>query len=619
MHRSLSVAISTFANPLRFLAPIAIVGGALWTGTAAADGWPVAHGNPANTSYQDVVTAPARTPSNILNDLGTFADGISPIVSAQGNVFLGNLEGRIFALRSDGTRWWDYQMESGWSVRSTPALNSRGELFLLASRTVNDHRGSATVKRIQSLLLAFADGGRLLYQVQLPTRGLGGISTAPLNIVRGPANTEVVVFPMRYAFSEGYYQQLWLLAYGINGVVEAEVKVADEHGTISGEEGFQWGHGFNIPGDPNALPTYQPPVPGVAVPHGNGLDPSIVVVNDDMGSVARYRFTGRFADGFAEIERWTQGEKDPAISAPVVALNGAVLFNRPRDVLILQTDGTDAQRKVKYEGYASPAVLPNGRIIHESGSTLQEAGGGTVIKTGSSYVSPTATRNHVYVAEYGRLATYRIDDLSLVESYAWEFGGRQQPVIGPLGHIYALNFNKLYIFPPDSNVATATNIGPGGVAGTSVDQGGDTGSGTRTQPMTGTFNPAILTQPQDTAPGSTLEPGAVYQPALNNAIGDGSVQSFNSGAAPATETASLPASQRFDPPLTADGHALSACVDADFKQCGKEAARAYCTSLGFAKAKDIDIDTKKVAAQTLGGALCSKSKCQVVDQVTCSR
>jgi hypothetical protein len=87
----------------------------------------------------------------------------------------------------------------------------------------------------------------------------------------------------------------------------------------------------------------------------------------------------------------------------------------------------------------------------------------------------------------------------------------------------------------------------------------------------------------------------------------------------ATEEAALPTSQQFDPPLTASGKALSACVDANFDDCGKAAARAYCESLGFTKASDIDIDTKKVQAETLGGALCTAKKCKVVDKVTCSR
>jgi hypothetical protein len=460
------VAFSNLSSSLRGRAIPAMIGSVLGAASAAADGWPVAHGNPANINYQNVLTAPAQVPLKVMGDLGTFADGISPIVSAQGNVFLATREGKVIALRPDGTRWWDYQIPSRFEVHSTPAVTSRGELFVLASRRVTDHRETQDVKRIDSLFLAFADGGALLYQVTVPAQGSrGGISTAPLNIVRGPADTEAVVFPMRYVYSEGYYQELWLLAYDRFGLVEAAVKVGSEHGSMSSENGFEFGHGFSISGEGEGLPAFQPPLNGVAVPHGSGLDSSVVVVNDDMGSVARYRFTGRFAEGFTEIERWKQGERYPAISAPVVALNGAVLFNRPHDVLILQTDGTDALRQLRYEGYAPPAVLPNGRIIHTSQNGLEEAGGAAGPENTRSSVSPTASRNYLYSSENFRLATYRIEDLALVATYDWEFGGRQQPVLGPLGHLYALTFDTFYIFPPNPNVATGTNIGPGGVGG----------------------------------------------------------------------------------------------------------------------------------------------------------
>lgn len=495
MHRSLSVAFPSFSHALRRLLPLTVIG-VLCAEGAAADGWPVAHGNPANTSYQNVVTAPAAAPLRVMDNLGTFADGFSPIVSAQGNVFLGNREGKVIALRADGTRWWDYQLESGWSVRSTPALNSQGELFVLASRVMTDHRGDVEVERIQTQLLGFADGGALMFQAGVPLRGRGGISTAPLNFVRGPANDEFIVFPMRYASSDGYFHELRLLAFSRFGVVEGDVAVGSFVGTIGND--IWWGAGFDITfeREPGELPPYQSPLFGAAVPHGNGLNSSIVVVNDDMGSVARYRFSGRFAEGFTETERWKQGQKDAAISPPIVALNGVVLFGRPNDVLILQNDGTDAIRKVSNGSAIAPAVLPDGRIIHNSWLSLQEAGGAPGQAGIRSSVSPTASRNYVYAAGESGLATYRIDDLALVAIYDWQYGGRQQPAIGPLGHIYALSYNKLHIFPPNPSVATGTNIAPGGVAGAAMEPGSaGAGAATGSQPMIGTFNPAILSQP----------------------------------------------------------------------------------------------------------------------------
>lgn len=493
MHRSLSVALSSLSHALRCRVVPAMLFGALAAGSAAADGWPVAHGNPARTSTQNVVTAPAKAPLRVVDDLGTFADGIGPIVSKEGNVFLGTQEGKVIALRADGARWWEHQLESGWVVRSTPAVNSRGELFVLASRVMTDHRGDQDVTRIQSRLLGFSDGGALLFEAAVPLRGRGGISTAPLNLVRGPANEEFIVFPLHYASEDGYFHEVRLLAFSRFGLVEGDVRVGSLVGSIGNE--IWWGVGFEIDfdRDPAELPPYQAPLMGAAVPQGDGLDSSIVVVNDGMGSVARYRFGGRFAGGFTEIARWKQGDRDPAVSAPVVALNGAVLFVRPRDVLILQTDGTDQRRSISHYTEAAPAVLPNGRIIT---NRLDEAGGAAAPTQAGGSAPPTASRNYLYSATKEYLQTYRIEDLALVENYAWQHGGRWQPAIGPLGHVYALTYNKLHIFPPNPSVATGTNIAPGGVAGAATEPG-SSGAGAPVTPQPGSFdfNPAILNQP----------------------------------------------------------------------------------------------------------------------------
>jgi hypothetical protein len=195
-----------------------------------------------------------------------------------------------------------------------------------------------------------------------------------------------------------------------------------------------------------------------------------------------------------------------------------------------------------------------------------------------------------------------------VARYEWRNGGRQQPAIGPRGEIYALADSKLHIFAPG-----VTGVEPGkvstGVTGP-LDNGVDAGSnagGARAQPVTGVFDPNTLTQP-----GATMEPGAVYQPA-------GNLDAAVAPEAPATEAAVLPMKQKFEPPLTASGNRLSACTDDAFKQCGKESARAFCQSLGFTKASKVDIDKKKVMAETLTGALCTKDKCEIVDEVTCER
>ncbi len=121
--------------------------------------------------------------------------------------------------------------------------------------------------------------------------------------------------------------------------------------------------------------------------------------------------------------------------------------------------------------------------------------------------------------------------------------------------------------------------------------------------------------PQPAAPGTVwynqvqgiqLNGGAgAEQPAAPPATDPAGADSTGADSAGAGQQAALPASQKFDPPLTASGKPLSACLDAGFADCGKKAARAFCESLGFATASDIDIDTKKGGAETLAGAICT--------------
>jgi len=77
------------------------------------------------------------------------------------------------------------------------------------------------------------------------------------------------------------------------------------------------------------------------------------------------------------------------------------------------------------------------------------------------------------------------------------------------------------------------------------------------------------------------------------------------------------------PPMTANGNRLFACEELDQDDCGKgdyqSIATAFCVKQGFVGAGKIDVDSKKVKAETLDGGFCSKSKCKVFDQIVCTQ
>jgi hypothetical protein len=130
-------------------------------------------------------------------------------------------------------------------------------------------------------------------------------------------------------------------------------------------------------------------------------------------------------------------------------------------------------------------------------------------------------------------------------------------VIGPNGQVYAIAGNVLYVFPGPTKVAAAS--------------------------------------------GADMS---------NVAVGH---------LEPTTETADA---HTYKPPLLADGNRLFACEKLDGDDCGKgdynTIATAFCKKEGFVGAGQVEVDSKKVKAETLEGQYCSKKKCKVFDQIICA-
>ncbi len=89
-------------------------------------------------------------------------------------------------------------------------------------------------------------------------------------------------------------------------------------------------------------------------------------------------------------------------------------------------------------------------------------------------------------------------------------------------------------------------------------------------------------------------------------------------AAPAADAAGLPSSKFFADPRGPHGYPLLACLEANGKHCGREAALAFCRSRGFARAGDYETTNAVLPrVETITGALCSTAKCKVMQSITC--
>ena len=216
---------------------------------------------------------------------------------------------------------------------------------------------------------------------------------------------------------------------------------------------------------------------------------------------------------------------------------------------------------------------------------------------GESIAAAAASRNHIFVSTANALHTFAKATVKPVATFAWSRGGLSQPVIGPQGHVYAIAHNQLYVFPP-SRLPDPPDVEF--VAGDHV------------------------RQPSALAP-ARRQRGSLQARSIRHSLPE--IQTADAQSVP--DVQSLPEIQQdepsktYKPPVLASGNRLFACQELDGDDCGnsqmRDVAENFCRGQGFDRAEDLDVDSRKVVAETLDGRFCSKKKCRVFDQIVCRR
>jgi hypothetical protein len=67
---------------------------------------------------------------------------------------------------------------------------------------------------------------------------------------------------------------------------------------------------------------------------------------------------------------------------------------------------------------------------------------------GESMASAAASCTHLFVSSTNELVTFDVKTMSSVARVPWTDGGRHAPIIGPLGHVYAMTNFGLFVFAP---------------------------------------------------------------------------------------------------------------------------------------------------------------------------
>ena len=568
--------------------------------TGPAWSWQTAHGKPDNTGFVDVETAPAKSPLANAPRLGSIAPGAGPVIAPDGTVYIGNEQGKLMSFKPDGTPGWSREVGRGQTIAASPAIGSDGTVYVVSVTRQTDDQVDPAVKRVDSTLHRFNSTGGYLGQTVFPDHNGGGGTTASPNLWRFNG-VELVMVPAVYRGPVGGMIDIRLLAFSPGGAV-----VADQHATSITAETTGGGGvpnwyipicllppigpvicyaglgGFGAPGS-GPMP---PPLPGVGIfTNPQGGTPWILL-SDHYKDLVGLTFSladNKFYEAFRVHENNRYMRSAPAILSNLHAIigtedierdydgnqsgaeKGGIVFSGPNLTKVAPVTGLQ-------EIYGSPTRLKDGRVgLVGARGELTVLNNVTVAGKfrlpGASIASAAASRTHLFVSTTAALHTFDATSLNEVAKLDWTGGGMSPPVIGPLGHVYAIANSSLFVFPPPLNLPTT-----------------GTTSGTTGGPVLG---------------------GGVFQ---------------DSGVpAPAPAT---PQSQSYTPPLTANNNRLFACEKLDGDDCGKgdhrAIAAAFCAKSGYGQSPQFDVDSKKVKAETLDGRYCSKKKCKVFEEIVCA-
>ncbi|HEV8392330.1 MAG TPA: hypothetical protein VGQ35_20920 [Dongiaceae bacterium] len=550
---------------------------------AAAQAWERPHSDAAKSGFADVDTLAAERPATI-SGLGTFAPGAGPAIAADGTVYLGNKEGQLIALQPNGTRKWTQSITPGFSIVTSPVVDSFGAVYVVGTKRERNEQTDPPLNHWDSILYRFDAQGVLGWQNTLPGGFDGANVSATPNIWKIPNENDVVMLLADYhnRVTGGYETRL--LAYATTGAMIGNINIKSVvYGATGSSSISLWclippvalGCAFGADFNPSGLPVeYDPatklpqdivaPRPGAAIFTFPGGGTPFILVSNQFQELVAYTFAHR---QFQEIFR-VHDEGRVFLSPPMVMPDGHTVIATSGDKqgeIRFYGPNMNAWSPIKGPITNAPATrLADGRLVIVERMRQMTILNGKAVERrvplpGESIAPAAASRNHVFVSTAGSFITYDPSTWLKQAEIFWVGGGQVTPAIGPLGHVYGMASNVLFVFPPP----VASAVGP------------------------------LVANP------------------------DGPL------VADPTPPAATPAQKRFSGPLTTQGHRLFACQELDGDHCGgstnQAIALAFCQQQGFTQAAKVDTETKKVKAARLDGQFCTKNKCKVFDEIVCKK
>lgn len=442
------------------------------TAAGPAQAWQRPHADGANTGFADVVTIAAERPRTV-SGIGTFTPGSGPVTAPDGTVYLGNKEGQLIALQAGGTEKWRSAIEPGFSIVASPIVGSDGAVYAIGTRTRKNIMVRPPLVRYDSSLFKFTPAGQLAWQARFPNGFDGPRVTAAPNIWKIPGEADVLMVPVEFPnrLTGGYDTNL--VAFSSLGAILDNVRVATVVQQVTGSSSWPtwcdttftfWICLLSSDFTPSGLPpdidpaqrlpkNLDLPRPGVAiVRYSSVIEPFILVSNAHQDFVA-YSFPSR---RFRESFRVHDGSRY-LISTPVVQSDGHTLIaahnGNGRGKIVFLGPNALTWPPINDAGSLAPATrLADDRMAVIGGRSIAILNGRNLTRRvalpGESAVAAAASRNHLFVSTAGSFLTFDSATWTRRAEISWVGGGTVTPIIGPLGHVYGMASNVLFVFPP---------------------------------------------------------------------------------------------------------------------------------------------------------------------------
>jgi outer membrane protein assembly factor BamB len=408
----------------------------------------------------------------------------SPVIGADGTIYVGTLSGHLVAINPTGTIIWKLELTPHGSanypgvVTGSPAVGSDGNIYVVTTvnQIVRDHRGGADKEfRVRkSCLHSVSPAGFLNWTFDFPKNatptGLGGYTTSSPK-VWGDGEIHIFV-PAVFssgALGGGYAVELIVINQFGNLAFRTDI-ASYPPSTIVGEgpglgdildaiwDFISSPVDFDTSGvGPTLEETFGWPEPTVAVvDYPKFADGPLIVIDDNYKTMAAFRFRSRVL-----MPLWKKTSTDGRLrSSPAVFANNLLAIGqKDGTVSFFDVETGDEIWKPWYKA-SKPVMSPSasfGRqvffvadkqlIVLDSNSELwkkQNLGG-------KCLGAPTLSASFVYVSANDGLYTFTFD-LQEHTKNSDVIGGVSSPVIADDGTVYVMDLNKrLWAFGGNQN------------------------------------------------------------------------------------------------------------------------------------------------------------------------